>query len=116
MILLGYIIMGHPEWKDGIIQIFAIYQPEEADRKREELRELIREGRLPISMANINLISAHLDKKNRELISDTSMDADLTIVGFRHERLKTEGYKLFTGYDRLGNVLFVSANKKKEIK
>ena len=115
MILLGYITLGHPEWKDGIIQIFAIYEPEEADRKRRELRELIKEGRLPISMANINLISAHTDKSTRELIGETSVDADLTIVGFRQEQLKTGGYKLFTGYDRLGNVLFVSTNKKKEI-
>ncbi|MCK5136040.1 MAG: hypothetical protein KAR19_09665 [Bacteroidales bacterium] len=116
MILLGYIILGHPEWKKGIIKIFAIYQPEEADMKKEKLKELIREGRLPISLANISLISADKDKPTRELIGETSADADLTIIGFRHEQLKTEGYRLYTGYDRLGNVLFVSANKKKEIK
>ena len=115
MILLGYIILGHPEWKEGIIKIFAIYQPEEADRRKEELKELIREGRLPISLANLSLISAREDKQARELIGETSMDADLTIIGFRHEQLKTEGFRLYTGYDRLGNVLFVSANKKKEI-
>ncbi|MEN8229034.1 MAG: amino acid permease [Bacteroidota bacterium] len=116
MILLGYIIMGHPEWKEGIIKIFAIYQPEEAEMKKEELKEVIKEGRLPIALANISLISADRDRETREIIGEISMDADLTIVGFRHEQLKTEGYKLYTGYDRLGNVLFVSANKKKEIK
>jgi len=116
MILLGYIILGHPEWKEGIIKIFAIYQPEEASRKREELKVLIKEGRLPISLANISLISADRDKETREVIGEISVDADLTIVGFRHERLKTEGYKLYTGYERMGNVLFVSANKRKEIK
>jgi len=116
MILLGYIILGHPEWKEGLIKIFAIYQPEEADRKKEELKELIKEGRLPISLANISLISADGNKETREVIGEVSVDADLTIIGFRHEQLKTEGYKLYTGYDRLGNVLFVSANKKKEIK
>jgi hypothetical protein len=115
MILLGYIILGHPEWKEGIIKIFAIYQPEEATRRREELQELIREGRLPISLGNINLISADVDKLTREVVGEISVDADLTVVGFRHEQLKAEGYHLFTGYDKLGNVLFVSANKKKEI-
>ena len=115
MILLGYIIMGHPEWKEGIIKIFAIYQ-EEAGQKQEELKKLIREGRLPISLGNINLISADQQKDTRELIGETSEDADLTIIGFRHEQLKTEGYRLYTGYNRLGNVLFVSANKMKEIK
>lgn len=116
MILLGYIILGHPEWKEGLIKIFAIYQPEEATRKKEELKALIKEGRLPISLANIRLISADRDKETREVIGEISADADLTIIGFRHEQLKTEGYKLYTGYERLGNVLFVSANKKKEIK
>ncbi len=115
MILLGYIILGHPEWKEGIIKIFAIYQPEAATRRKEELKQLIKEGRLPISLANINLISAGGDKGTREIIGEVSVDADLTIVGFRQEQLSTEGYKLFTAYDKLGNVLFISANSKKEI-
>ena len=83
--------------------------------KKEKLKELIKQGRLPISLANINLISADRDRETREIIGEISVDADLTIVGFRHEQLKTEGYKLYTGYDRLGNILFVSANKKKVI-
>ena len=77
-------------------------RPEEADRRKEELKELIKEGRLPISLGNISLISADGDKQTREIIGEISVDADLTIVGFRHEQLKTEGYKLYTGYDRLG--------------
>jgi len=115
MILLGYIIMGHPEWKEGIIKIFAIYHPADAERKREDLKKLIQEGRLPISLNNINLISAMEGKDSRDLIGATSSDADLTVIGFRHEQLKTESYRLFAGYQQLGNVLFVSANKKKEI-
>ena len=31
------------------------------------------------------------------------------------EQLTTEGHKLFTNYNKLGNVLFVNANTKKEI-
>jgi solute carrier family 12 sodium/potassium/chloride transporter 2 len=115
MILLGYIILGHPEWKEGIIKIFAIHQREEEHQKREELRNLIREGRLPISLGNINLVSAVQDMNNRDLICDISQDADLTVVGFRQEQLKTGSYRLFTGYDKLGNILFVSANKNKDI-
>ena len=55
------------------------------------------------------------EKGTREIIGKDSVDADLTIIGFRNEKLSTEGYKLFNGYEKLGNVLFVSANKKKEI-
>ncbi|MDX2431465.1 MAG: hypothetical protein QNK35_11050 [Bacteroides sp.] len=116
MILLGYIILGHPEWKEGIINIYVLHRPQEAGKKRDELKKLIKEGRLPISMGNISMVSAREDQSNREVIGETSLDADLTIIGFRHEQLKNEGYKLYTGFDKLGNVLFVSANKKKEIK
>jgi amino acid transporter len=115
MILLGYIIMGHPEWKEGIIKIFAIYHPEDAERKREDLKKLIREGRLPIALGNINLVSAETGQDARQLVGSTSADADLTIIGFRHEQVKSESYGLFTGYEQTGNILFVSANKKKEI-
>jgi hypothetical protein len=44
-----------------------------------------------------------------------SVDADLTIVGFRHELVKAKGMEVFTGYDDIGNILFVSSQKEKEI-
>lgn len=116
MILLGYIILGHPEWKEGIINIYVLHRPNEAGKKRDELKKLIKQGRLPISMGNISMVSSREDKTSREVIGETSVDADLTIIGFRHEQLINEGYEHFTGFDKLGNILFVSANKKKEIK
>ncbi len=86
------------------------------ERKREEIRELIKIGRLPISYKNINLINMKDPEMVREKTSLTSLDADLTIIGFNSEKITTVGYELFTGYDNLGNVLFVSSNKEKEIK
>lgn len=116
MILLGYIIMGHPEWKDGFIKIFALYDGLDFVQKREEIQELIKTGRLPISINNINLIPMEEQDKVKEIISSTSIDADLTIIGFNSEKIKASGYDVFTGYDKLGNILFVSSNKEKEIK
>jgi hypothetical protein len=116
MILLGYIILGHPEWKEGIINIYVLYQPSQAEKKRDELQKLIKEGRLPISMGNMSMVSASEEKTNRQVIGETSLDADLTIIGFGHEQLRNEGYKTYTDYDKLGNILFVGANTKKEIK
>lgn len=116
MILLGYIIMGHPEWKAGYIKIFALYDGLEIEQKSEEIRELIKTGRLPISFNNINLIPMKEPDNVKEIISSTSIDADLTIIGFNSKKIKTRGYDVFTGYDKLGNILFVSSNKEKEIK
>ena len=53
MILLGFIILGHPEWKNGVIKIYALYDSRDLERKRLELMELIKSGRIPISPSNL---------------------------------------------------------------
>ncbi|MFC2115900.1 amino acid permease [Bacteroidota bacterium] len=116
MILLGYIILGHPEWSKGQIKIFAMHTPEDLERKRSDLLDLIKSGRLPISPNNVELIPADSEINPKQIISQKSMDADLTIIGFRSELIKAEGMKIFTGYEDIGNMLFVSSTKEKEIK
>ncbi|GAB4250575.1 MAG: hypothetical protein Kow0027_14040 [Saprospiraceae bacterium] len=37
--------------------------------------------------------------------------AELTILGFRHEALKKLGVQTFTGYEEIGNVLFVNTSQ-----
>jgi len=56
MILLGYIILGHPEWKKGKIKIYALYPEQDMEEKRKQLMELIKAGRLPISPSNITMV------------------------------------------------------------
>jgi amino acid transporter len=116
MILLGYIILGHPEWRKGHIKIFATHPPDDMDRKRTDLLNLIKSGRLPISPSNVELIPVESVTDPKAIISIKSLDADLTIIGFRSELIKAEGIKLFSGYEDIGNILFVSSTKEKEIK
>jgi hypothetical protein len=116
MILLGYIILGHPEWKKGQIKIFATHPPDDLDRKREDLLDLIKSGRLPISPGNVELIPVDSVTNLKAIISKKSVDADLTIIGFRSELIKDEGIKIFSDYEDIGNILFVSSTKEKEIK
>ena len=115
MILLGYIILGHPEWKNGVIKIFAIYKETELKEKKANLLSLIRSGRLPISPGNIELIPAgQCDTK--KIITKRSVDADLIIVGFRNELVKAKGIETFNGFgNETGNILFVCSQKEKEI-
>ncbi|QGY43253.1 amino acid permease [Maribellus comscasis] len=113
MILLGYIILGHPDWKKGKIKIFALYPEELMEEKRKQLMELIKTGRLPISPSNISMVP--FDTQNRkEVITRYSADADLTLIGFTSEML-TKIEELSEGYQDLGNILFVSANRAKAI-
>jgi amino acid transporter len=113
MILLGYIILGHPDWKKGFIKIFALYPDSEVMDKRDQLLNLIKTGRLPISPSNIEMVPFS-NESMEDVISNYSVDADLTMIGFRSEMIKN-GMQLFEGYPDLGNILFVSANKAKII-
>ena len=113
MILLGYIILGHPDWKKAQIKIFALYPEEMMEEKRKQLLELIKTGRLPISPSNISMVP--FEKKDRKnVIMKYSSDADLTLIGFSSEML-TNIEELSEGYHDLGNILFVSANRAKAI-
>ena len=113
MILLGYIMLGHPDWKKGKIKIFALYPKESMEEKRKQLIELIKTGRLPISRSNVTMIPYETGTR-KEVIRRYSSDADLTLIGFTSDMLKKiEG--LTEGYEDLGNILFVSANRVKAI-
>jgi amino acid transporter len=115
MILLSFIIQGHPQWKKAKIRIFQICKPGEKEETRKSLEELITTGRLPITTKNIEIIESqdHIDFRSE--IAEKSENAALTIVGFTGELLKFQGEGLFDGYEKLGQVLFVNASEKKEI-
>ncbi|WP_372648376.1 amino acid permease [Draconibacterium sp.] len=113
MILLGYIILGHPEWKKGKIKIFALYPEQDVEEKRNQLLELIKAGRLPISPSNISMVTFESgDRKSK--IMKYSADADLTIIGFTTDALRNIE-EFSEGYNDLGNILFVSSNRAKAI-
>jgi amino acid transporter len=117
MILLAYIILGHPDWKKGFIKIFAAYPKSQLETQKDAILALIKSGRLPISPSNISLIPLEENENTKETVARYSVDADLTIIGFNYlhdNSIEAEG--LFNGFGDVGNILFVSATKAKEIK
>lgn len=116
MILLGYIILGHPDWKGGDIRIFALFPEDQLETQKNKLLDLVKSGRLPISSHNIELVTSINETSYRKIISDKSSTADLTIVGFRGEQVKHDGTKTFEGFTNMGNILFVNASSEKTIK
>lgn len=113
MILLAYIMLGHPDWRQGTIKIFALFPLLSAEEEEKKLQELIRSGRLPISSNNVTVI-VHSGKRVKEAIADHSSDADLTIVGFRDT--DTQNPDKFIEYADVGNILFVNSKEQKEIR
>ncbi|MCH2081299.1 MAG: amino acid permease [Saprospiraceae bacterium] len=116
MILLGYIMVGHKDWKNSQIKIFAIYPEETCMDERDSLFAIIEAGQLPISSNNIEVIPRKQSTDTMQIINEKSRDADLTIIGFRDELVKHNGTEVFKGYNNIGNTLFVNAAHQKEIK
>nr|MDA3833944.1 hypothetical protein [Spirochaetales bacterium] len=114
MILLSFIISGHPAWKKSKIKIFDICKPDQYYEVRENNRKLIKEGRLPITEQSIEVIVEEADVNPKDLINEKSKDAALTMIGFRGEALKHKE-DVFSDYDELGTILFVNSHNQKMI-
>ena len=114
MILLAYIISGHPDWKKGVIKIFAMFPEEQIEKQREKLHGLIQTGRLPISHGNINFLHTPKDGSMRDIIMDKSRDADLTIAGFSPRKINDNSEDI-VNYNEMGNMLFVNTFQNKKI-
>jgi len=113
MILLGFIISGHPDWKKADIKIFDICKPELEEQTKKNMEELVTSGRLPITASNIEIIPQDPEVHQKELVNNKSYDAGLVIIGYREEAIKKD--KMFTDYDQVGTILFVNAHSEKVI-
>ena len=116
MILLAYVLTGHPDWEDAEIRLFAIFEEENKAAEEQNLYTLIETGKLPISRNNIEVLCRSEDSDFRATINRKSHEADLVIAGFRNELVKRRGVDAFAGYGGVGNVLFVNAAEEVKIK
>jgi len=115
MVLLSYIILGHPDWKGAKIKIFNVRRQGVQDEATDHLLELVKTGRLPISLKNVEFIDIDESMNLKGLILEKSVKAGLTMIGFRSEQIKHEGQKLFEEYEDMGDVLFVNAFRETKI-
>jgi amino acid transporter len=116
MILLGYIIMSHPDWKKSHLKIFLTSTREDFSGLKENLEKRIADGRLPITLANIEFVMIDEGRKFCDVVGQYSSHAALTIIGFHEDRLKHEPVSFFTDFSDTGDILFVNTSNPKEIK
>lgn len=107
MILLGYILAGHADWKDAAIRVYLAYPRESVRERRAEIKSLIAEGRMPVSEMNIRYMPVDDVESFREAVARYSAKADLTIVGYDLQGLRERREDLFRKHPDLGDVLFV---------
>ncbi len=115
MILLSYILLGHPDWEKAQVQVFAALPGVEVERTRQEFAQLIDEGRLPISEKNIEYMAIENIEAFRKVVFKKSSDADLTVIGFNMKGLEERGPEVFTNHTKLHDVLFVRAPRQIKI-
>ena len=115
MILLSFIIQGHPAWRRSEIKIFDVCSKEDEEETRKNLEELVKTGRLPITSKNIQVLVQESVPDTRKLVNEHSAAAGLCIIGFHADILKKQGTRTFDRFDELGNVLFVNSHSQKEI-
>jgi amino acid transporter len=110
MILLAYILMGHPEWKGSEIELFAAFEQRELNKEVQKLNRLIDRGRIPISQNKIQKIPWNKKLKTYEnLVSENSKNADLVIMGFSIKKITEEQGKFFKSFENINEILFVRA-------
>lgn len=112
MILLSYILIGHPDWNRAEIRIFAAFPEAQAADQTRRLKDMIAAGRLPIAEQNLTIIPTDDRSDFARLVEERSATADLAILGFTEERLRTKGFDLLLRHPALRDVLFVNAQQR----
>jgi hypothetical protein len=115
MILLGYIILSHPDWSKSYIKILNISPAGKEEETKKSLEERIAAGRLPITLTNIEIVTFVENQTIGEVITTYSKYAGLTIVGFREEIIKRDPIVFFDDFRGIGDVLFVNASMSRNI-
>jgi amino acid transporter len=113
MILLAYIILGHPDWINGEIELFTAFQEKDLTREANRLNRLIDQGRIPISTKNVRKVPWNKRLKSFDnLVCEYSEHSDLVIMGFSLDKIIQENGKYFKSFEKIKEILFVRADHK----
>jgi hypothetical protein len=112
MILLSYILLGHPDWEAADLQIFAAFPRTQVKERTRELQTMISEGRIPVSPRKVQIIGTDDQVDFTKLVQARSSEADLVVMGFTEDRLRHKGADLFLRHPSLNEVLWVAARER----
>ncbi|NNF27223.1 MAG: amino acid permease [Gemmatimonadetes bacterium] len=115
MILMAYVLLGHPDWRQAEIKIFAAFPHSQVERESAKLAAMIQDGRLPITYKNVEVIPTDDSVDFGKLVEERSSHADLVVLGFTATRLREKGGELFQRHPQLKDVLFVSSEEEIDI-
>ncbi len=111
MILLSYIMLGHPDWQRAELSIFAAYPESDVGDRTETLQRMISTGRIPVSQKNVSIIPTRADIDFERLVEARSAEADLVLMGFSEELLHHRGKSVLLRHSGLKETLWVAASE-----
>ncbi len=112
MLLLAYILVGHPEWKRAKIRLFACSTSWDTELDADQLSTVIKEGRLPISMQNVTSVSYESEEALEQEVALRSAQADLVITGLTVDDISSGDLDyVLQRYQGVNDVLFVHSIK-----
>ena len=113
MVLLAYIIVGHPEWRRAQIRLFACFDSHKAEREKDRLSNLLEEGRLPIPSQNITPVACADVPALEVEVGRRSAAADLTIAGLLEADIERESAsEALMRLEKANDVLFVLSSER----
>ena len=112
MILLSYILVGHPDWRQAEIQLFTCFAAGKAEEERTRLEEMMREGRLPISSKRIASVPWHDPADVEAAVTRYSKNADLVVFGLTTSDITGDLAASLGRNLSLNDVLFVHASER----
>ncbi len=111
MILLSYIMLGHPDWKNCEISVFDTYIEDEGAMANDRLSTLISEGRLPIAEANVQRIKMKPEQRLQDVVRETSSQADLVVMGLSLKKMRQDHGKHLKDFPGTMDILFIHARE-----
>ncbi len=113
MVLLAYIIVGHPEWRRAQIRLFACSDSHKAEREKDRLSNLLEEGRLPIPSQNITPVACADEPALEVEVGRRSAAADLTIAGLSEADIEPDrASEALMRLEKANDVLFVLSSER----
>ena len=88
MLMLAYIIVGHPEWRTAEIRVFACIGTDGDQHEADQLSALVDQGRLPIGRQNVETLPVESRSRIESEVAYRSSDADLVIAGISADQMR----------------------------
>ena len=112
MMVLAYIIVGHPEWRRARIRLFACFASGDAEKEADKLSRLMTEGRLPISKQNVTTVLCGVGESLEREVARQSASADLVIAGLEASDFEPDAApEVLMRYQGANDVLFVHSSE-----